>query len=112
MILLHWLITTLVVFILPHFISGIGVDSLTTALIVAAVLVFLNMVVEPIVKLLTLPLNILTLGLFSLGINAGFFWIVTRVVPGFTVATITAAIIGALVISIANWVISRFLKHG
>lgn len=111
MIILRWFITTLAVFALPYFVGGIAVDTIPTALIVGAILVFLNMIVKPIVNLLTLPLNILTLGLFSLVINGAFFWAVTRVVPGFTVDSFKAAIIGALVISIVNWIISRFIKH-
>jgi putative membrane protein len=111
MILLRWFITTLAVFSLPYFVDGIGVNSILTAIIVAACLVFLDMVVKPVIKILTLPLNILTLGLFSLVINGAFFWLVTKIISGFTVKSFTAAIIGALVISIINWIVGRFVKH-
>lgn len=110
MILLRWFITTLAIFALPYFVAGITVNSVLTALIVAACLVFLNMVVKPIVTILTLPINILTLGLFSLVINGIFFWFVAQIITGFTVASFTAAIIGAFVISIINWIISHFIK--
>jgi len=110
MILLRWFITTLAIFALPYFVAGITVNSIVTALIVSACLVFINMVVKPIVTLLTLPINILTLGLFSIIINGVFFWFVAQIITGFTVASFTAAIIGALVISIINWIISHFLK--
>ncbi|MBP6904762.1 MAG: phage holin family protein [Candidatus Pacebacteria bacterium] len=110
MILLRWFITTLAIFALPYFVAGITVQSIVTALIVSACLVFLNMVVKPIVTILTLPINILTLGLFSLVINGIFFWFVAQIITGFTVASFTAAIIGAFVISIINWIISHFIK--
>lgn len=110
MILLRWFITTLAIFALPYFVAGIGVHSVLTAVIVAACLVFLNLVVKPIITLLTLPLNILTLGLFSIIINGAFFWFVAQIISGFTVANFIAAIIGAFIISIINWIISHFLK--
>ena len=111
MIILRWFITTLAVFSLPYFVDGIAVSSIITAIVVAACLVFLNMVVKPVVTLLTLPINIITLGLFSLVINGLFFWLVAKIITGFTVSTFIAAVIGALVISIVNWVIGRFVKH-
>lgn len=109
MILLRWFITTLAIFALPFFVAGIGVQSILTAVIVAACLVFLNMVVKPIITLLTLPLNIITLGLFSIIINGAFFWFVAQIITGFTVSSFWAAIIGALVISIITWIINHFI---
>ena len=111
MILLRWFITTLAIFALPYFVAGVAVNSIVTALIVAACLVFLNMVVKPIVTILTLPINIITLGLFSIIINGLFFWFVAQIITGFSVATFTAAIIGALVISIINWIVGHFVHH-
>jgi len=111
MILLRWFITTLAVFALPYFVAGIGVNSIPTALIVSACLVFINMVVKPIVAILTLPINILTLGLFSLILNGLFFWIVAQIISGFSVASFIAAIIGAFVISVINWIIGHFVKE-
>ncbi len=111
MILLRWFITTLAIFALPYFVTGITVNSIVTALMVSACLVFLNMVVKPIVTILTLPINILTLGLFSVVINGIFFWFVAQIITGFTVGSFTAAVIGAFVISIVNWIIGHFIKH-
>jgi putative membrane protein len=109
MILLRWFITTLAIFALPYFVAGITVNGILTAVIVAACLVFLNMIVKPVITLLTLPLNILTLGLFSIIINGLFFWFVAQVISGFTVASFLQAIIGALVISVINWIINHFI---
>jgi putative membrane protein len=110
MILLRWFITTLAIFALPFFVAGITVSSILTAVIVAACLVFLNLIVKPIVTILTLPLNIVTLGLFSIIINGAFFWFVAQIITGFTVASFTAAIIGAFVISVVTWIINHFLN--
>jgi putative membrane protein len=111
MILLRWFITVLAIFALPYFVAGIGVSSILTAVIVSACLVFLNMVVKPIITILTLPLNILTLGLFSLVINGAFFWFVGQIIQGFTVDSFKAAIIGAFVISIISWIVGKFIDH-
>ncbi len=110
MILLRWFITTLAIFALPFFVPGITVHSILTAVIVAACLVFLNMVVKPIVTILTLPLNIITLGLFSIVINGTFFWFVAQIITGFTVTSFVAAVIGAFVISVITWIINHFIK--
>lgn len=111
MILLRWFITTLAIFALPYFVSGIAVSSIVTAILVGACLVFMNMIVKPVVTILTLPINIITLGLFSLVINAAFFWFVARIIDGFTVRSFSAAFIGALVIAIVNWLVGKFVKH-
>lgn len=116
MILLRWLITTLAIFALPYFVKGVVIDEagigqkIVIALMVAAFLLFVALVVKPIVTLLTLPLNIITLGLFSLVLNAGFFWFASRLIDGFTVETFRAAFIGALFIAIINWIVGRFIN--
>jgi putative membrane protein len=102
-VLLHWIILTLAVLASSYAVPGIEVSSVVTALIVAAILAFINLIVKPIVKILTLPLNILTLGLFSLILNGLFFWFVASLIAGFSVATFKAALIGALIVSILNW---------
>ncbi len=109
MILLRWFITTLAIFALPYFVSGITVNSILTAVIVAACLAFLNMIVKPVITLLTLPINILTLGLFSLVINGAFFWFVAQIIQGFAVSGFKAALIGAFVISVINWIVGKFV---
>jgi putative membrane protein len=111
MILLRWFVTVLAIFALPYFVAGITVNSILTAIVVSACLVFLNMVVKPIISILTLPLNILTLGLFSIVINGAFFWFVGQIIQGFSVSSFKAAIIGAFVISIITWIIGKFVGH-
>jgi putative membrane protein len=92
-------------------VAGITVNSILTAIVVSACLVFLNMVVKPIISILTLPLNILTLGLFSIVINGAFFWFVGQIIQGFSVSSFKDAIIGAFVISIITWIIGKFVGH-
>lgn len=115
MILLRWFITALAVFALPHFVTGISIagqngDAILTAVVVAACLVFLHMVVKPVISLLTLPLNVITLGLFSIILNGVFFWFVAQIISGFSVASFTAAIIGALIVAVLNWIVGRFIN--
>jgi putative membrane protein len=108
-LLIHWIILTLSVLAVSQFVPGIHVNSFMTALIVGAVLAFINLIIKPIVTLLTLPINVITLGLFSLVINGFFFWIVSKIISGFEVRTFTAAVIGAFIVSILNWVGNKIL---
>lgn len=109
-IILHWLIITGAVLATPYVVDGISVTSFVTALIVAAILGFINTIIKPVISILTLPLNLLTLGLFSLVLNGLFFWIIARMVTGFTVSGFKAAFLGAIVVSVINWLGSKILK--
>lgn len=109
-IIVHWLILTLAVLAVPYFISGIQVSSIVVGVIVGACLAFINMVVKPVLNILTLPINIVTLGLFSLILNAGLFYLVSKVVSGFTIDSFVAAFWGALVISVINWFANKVVR--
>src|ERR1035437_6462188 len=99
-IILHWIILSVAVFVTTKIISGITLDPIWVALIVGACLTLVNMFIKPIINILTLPLNIITLGLFSLVINGAIFWFLgSGVIQGFTVSTFSAAFIGALIVS-------------
>jgi putative membrane protein len=106
-IILHWLILSGAVWITTQIVSGVTVDPLWVALIVGACLTLFNMFLKPVINVLTLPLNIVTLGFFSLAINGALFWYLGTIVKGFTVTTFTAAFIGALLVSILNWIIAK-----
>lgn len=108
-IVIHWLILSAAVFVTPYVVSGIHVDTVITAIIVGAVLGFINLIIKPIVKLLTLPINILTLGLFGLLLNGLFFWFVAVLIKGFTVDTFVTALIGAFIVSVLNWIGDKIL---
>jgi len=99
-IILQWIILTLAVLGLAYLIPDISYDSLLTAVIIGALLTVFFLFIKPIIKILTLPLNVLTFGLFSIVLNGALFWFLGYIIPGFVVATFLAAIIGALVISV------------
>lgn len=91
-----------------YLLPGVHVDSLTTALIVAVVLGLLNAVLEPILLLLTLPVNIMTLGLFTFVIISGLVMLTAAVVPGFQVDGFWNALAFALILAVLSALISSF----
>ena len=111
-IILHWIILSVAVFATTKIISGITVDPLWVALIVGACLTLFNMFIKPIINILTLPINIITLGLFSLIINGALFWYLGTLIKGFQVTTFYAAFVGALIVSIINWILIKVFHFG
>ena len=108
--LIRILINSLALLGIAYYISGIEIENYKIALISALVLGIANAIIRPIVKILTLPITILTLGLFSLVINVLFFWLVAYFVPGFEVLGVVAAIKGALLMAVVGWLSNMFLK--
>ncbi len=98
-LILKLLTATLAVFISAYLIPGVTVDSFQTAFIVAIVIGILNMFVKPILVILTLPITILTLGLFSFVINVALLYLAAYLVPGFIIETILAALLFGLLVS-------------
>ncbi|MHB8660590.1 MAG: phage holin family protein [Minisyncoccota bacterium] len=99
----HWLIAALAIIIAAYIVPGVSV-TVIAALIAAIVLGALNFFVRPILLLLTLPINILTLGLFSLVINALLVMFASYVVHGFVVDGFWSALLFAFVLAVINWV--------
>ncbi len=87
----------------------IRVDGFMAALVAAFLLGIVNAIIRPILVLLTLPLTIVTLGLFLLVINGLMLWLVSTVVRGFYVSGFWGAVFGSILISIVSWILSRFL---
>jgi putative membrane protein len=108
-LLLHWLINAVALFALPYVFRSIQVDSFVTALIVAVVLGLINTLIRPLLVLLTLPVTILTLGLFIFVINGLLFWAVGSFVPGFHVGGFWAGVFGAIVYSLISWALSALI---
>ena len=106
-LILHWIILSVAVFATSKIIEGIAIDPIWVTLIVGACLTLFNMFIKPIIKILTLPINLITLGLFSLVINGAVFWYLGTFIQGFSVSTFYAAFIGALLVSIINWILSK-----
>jgi putative membrane protein len=110
-LIIRLLASALAVLIAAHVIPGIEVNGYGDALIAAVVLGLLNLVIRPIIMLLTLPLNILTLGLFSWVINAFLFWVVGNILNGFKVDDFAAAFLGALLVTIISWIVNLLLRR-
>jgi putative membrane protein len=102
-IFFHWVIATIAILIASNIVSGVTI-TLTGALIAAVVLGALNLFIKPILVVLTLPITVLTLGLFSLVINALLVLLASYLVPGFAVAGFWTAFLFALVLAVINWV--------
>ena len=101
-VLFTLLISTIAVFVTAHILPGVRIDSWGTALVVAVVLAIVNTFIRPLIFILTLPINILTLGLFTFFIIGGLVLLVSKIVPGFYVSSIWWAIGFALVLAVVN----------
>ena len=110
-IITRWLVITVAILLASQFVPGIQVDTLSTAIIAACVLGLINVFIRPIVVLLTLPLSILTLGLFYFFINAFLLKLVAYFVSGFVVRDFFSAFFGSLIISVVTWLANSFISH-
>ena len=104
-----WLINALALLALPYIFTSIHVDNFVTALIAALILGLINTLVRPVLVLLTLPVTLVTLGLFIFVINGLLFWFVGSFVSGFRVDGFWAGVLGALFYSIISWALSSLL---
>jgi len=107
--LVTWLINAGALFALPYLMQSIQVKNFTTALIAALVLGLVNVLIKPILVVLTLPVTVLTLGLFIFVINALLFWAVANFVGGFHVAGFWSAFFGAVLYSLISWSLSALI---
>jgi putative membrane protein len=108
-LLLAWLVNTVSLIAVAYLMPSIRVDTFVTALIAALVLGLVNAVIRPILVLLTLPVTLLTLGLFIFVINGLLFWLVGSFVKGFVVDGFWAGFLGAIVYSVISWLLSGLL---
>jgi putative membrane protein len=108
-LLIVWLINTFALFAVPYILRTVYVQDLGTALIAALLLGLVNTLIRPILVLLTLPVTLLTLGLFIFIINGLMFWLVANMVGGFAVAGFWSAVGGALIYSVISWGLSALL---
>jgi putative membrane protein len=109
-IITRWLIITVAILLASQFVPGIRVDTLSTAVLAACVLGLINIFVRPVLFFLTLPLSILTLGLFYFFINAFLLMLVAHIVPGFKVENFFSAFLGSLIISFISWLANSFIS--
>ncbi len=108
--LLRWSINLLALVTAGVMIDGIVIQSIAMGIVAAGILGVVNAVIRPVALVLTLPINLLTLGLFTLIINALMLQLVAWLVPGFIVETFRAAFLGALLISLTSWLLNLFVS--
>ncbi len=109
MILLRWLINALFLLLLAYILPGITISSLYIALIVSVILGVINAVIRPVLVILTLPINILTLGLFTLVINGALVLFVSSFIKGFSVSGLGAAILFSILLWLCSWATNALL---
>ena len=110
-IVIKWLILTAAVMLASYLIEGIRVSGFFSAFFTAAILGILNVLFRPIVILLTLPINIVTFGLFTFVINALMLMMASGVIAGFEVHGFWPALLGSLIISGVNWILTSLIRE-
>ena len=112
-IFIRWLILTIAIIIASYLVDGIRVSGFFSAFFAAAILGILNAFFRPILIILTLPLNLMTLGLFTFVINGILLMMASGVISGFEVHGFWSAVFGSLLISLVSWLLTSFInEHG
>lgn len=107
-LLLRFIATAVAVYLTVNFVPGISIaEGWTTIALVTIVWSAISAVIKPILHILTLPISILTLGLFSFVVNALLFWVMEFIVPGFEIDGFLPALLGSIVLSLFTWLISK-----
>lgn len=109
-LLLRWIVNALALILVTRLVPGVHVAGFYAALVVALVLGILNALVRPILVFLTLPLNLVTLGLFAFVINAGLLWFASTVVKGFRVDGFLPALWASLILWAVSWITNSLLR--
>lgn len=104
------LLTVLTLLVIARYVPGIEVDGFYIALIVAILLGLINLTIRPVLLVLTLPITLLSFGLFTFFINAGLFWFVATFVEGFAVAGFFPAFLGALILAVVSWIADHVIR--
>jgi len=110
-LIVRWLLLAAALLLVAHLYPGVEVKSFGSAMIAALVLGLFNTLLRPVLVLLTLPVTLLTLGLFLFVINAAMFYAAARVLEGFTVSGFGAALIGSLIYSLCGMVIDVAMER-
>jgi len=106
-LLIRWILNTLALFVVVELVPGFHYHSIVSLAIAALVLGLLNAIVRPILFVLTLPLTVVTLGLFLIVLNAIMLELTAWLAPGFRIDNFVAAVIGAIVLAIISWITNR-----
>ena len=107
--LVHWIVMAVALLATTRLVGGVQVDSYATLAVAALVIGFVNALVRPVLVILTLPITLLTLGLFYLVVNGACLMLAAALVRGFTVSSWGSAIVGALVMSVIGFLLSSLL---
>jgi putative membrane protein len=110
-LILRWLFNALGLLLIAEIVTGIKVEGIYSALIVALILGVLNVIIRPILIILTLPITVVTLGLFAFVINASLFWFVSTFVEGFKVVGFFDALLGSLLMSLISTIGNRWIRN-
>jgi len=108
-LLLVWLINAAALLGVSYLMPSIQIASFGAALVAALVLGLINAVIRPLLVLLTLPVTVITLGLFIFVINGLMFWMASAILDGFKVADLWSGILGAIVYSVISWLLSALI---
>jgi putative membrane protein len=108
--LIRAVVNALAIWLATEIVPGIEAGSVTTVVVAALVLGLVNAIVRPVLLVLTLPLTLVTLGLFLFVLNALCLWLTSAVVPGFEVRGFWPAFWGALIVSALSWVVNGFVS--
>ena len=109
-LLLRWAVNAGALLLIGYYVQGIAITGWYAAFVVIFVLGLVNAIIRPVLIFLTLPVTLLSLGLFTFVINALLFWFVSTLVKGFDVAGFVAAFIGAFLLTLVSWVVGSVLK--
>lgn len=107
-IIINWVLSALIIVVAAYLLPGVHIANFVTALVVAIILGLLNAFLKPVLLFLTLPINVLTLGLFTLVINAFIIVIITKIIPGFQIDNFWWAVLYSLLMSVINVLLHMF----
>lgn len=109
--LAHWVITGIAIVVAQKLVGGIYISGFLSLVLAALAVGLVNAVVKPVIQLLSLPLTVITLGIFYFVVNGICFALAAFIVPGFGVASLGAAILGAIIVSVVSWLLGSLLMR-
>ncbi|MEM8716604.1 MAG: phage holin family protein [Cyanobacteria bacterium P01_G01_bin.4] len=110
-VLLTWLATALSLLVVDIVVPGVDIDTLTASILAAIIIGFINSSIKPVLKTLSMPVNVLSFGLFALIVNGFCFWLASAFVPNFYVSGIIAFLLGPVVLSAVNTFIENYFSE-
>lgn len=110
-LLLLWILNAVALLAVTYLLPSIQVSGFGAALLAALILGFINTLVRPVLAILTLPITLLTLGIFYLVLNGLLFWLASALIPGFKVAGFGSAVFGAILYGVIAWALSALIPN-